>query len=86
MELFGSGYVIDHCITAYSLITEELNYKIYVTDCLKVLIGGENVPRYIDLIKNNNDAEPKETAEQIIDRISRGLDRLGGDKENANTI
>ena len=48
----------------------------YVTDCLRILIGS-NV-RYVDLISTDNNEESTESAESIIKRISEGLDRIGG--------
>lgn len=51
----------------------------YITDCLKILVGGE-IPRYNDLIKRSyNGDKETESAEQIISRLSEGLDKLGGE-------
>jgi hypothetical protein len=35
LDLFGSGYVIDHCVSAFSKKQQDKLYKIYVTDCLQ---------------------------------------------------
>lgn len=49
MELFGRGYVIDHCIAFFKNRQEERLYKAYVTDVLRTLaeltgnIGGAKV-------------------------------------------
>lgn len=45
LELYGSGYVIDHCIAAFHAIQEEKGYRMYVTDALKAI--AENSARYI---------------------------------------
>lgn len=44
LEIFGSGYVIDHCISAFSLKQDQLRreqeekvYRNYIADCLKVI-------------------------------------------------
>lgn len=60
-------------------------YRTYVTDCLKIMING-NV-RYADIVGRLKHPEERETesAESIIQRISNGLDRIGGKKENVNT-
>lgn len=78
MELFGSGYVIDHCISAYNLYTEDKIYKMYVTDVLR---AGRDIPRWIDLIEQSYGDENKETAEEIVSRLSEGLDKLGGEED-----
>lgn len=73
----GSGYVIDHCISAFNALEEEKLYKAYVTDALKILVGGER--RYVDIVKQAYSKETKETASEIIERLSSGLDALGGE-------
>lgn len=54
----------------------------YVTDCLRASIGGGETPRYVDLVGmlNNKEHKEVETAEQVIKRLSDGLNRLGGEK------
>jgi len=79
LELFGSGYVIDHCISAYNLYTEEKIYRMYVTDVLR---AGKDYPRWIDLVEQAYDRdENKETAEEIVSRLSERLDKLGGEED-----
>lgn len=87
MELFGSGYVIDHCISAYNLYAEEKLYKVYVTDCLKILVGGEFM-RYNDIVESlyNHDNKEIESAEEIIERLSARLDELGGGESNVGDV
>ena len=47
-EMLGSGYIIEHCVSAFNKLQEEKIYRIYVTDTLKSL-SGANV-RWYDLI------------------------------------
>lgn len=72
--------MIDHCISAYNLYTEEKIYKMYVTDVLR---AGKDIPRWIDLVEQSydNDENNKETAEEIVSRLSEGLDKLGGEED-----
>ena len=37
LDLLGSGYVIDYCVSALSINQQEKMYRIYITDCLKYL-------------------------------------------------
>lgn len=69
-------------------INEDRIYKIYVTDALKIIaentakFGGGSVlrSRYYDLISEEIEAEPEETAEEIINRIKNKLGKLGGEE------
>ena len=74
LELFGSGYVIDHCVSALFEYRKEELYRTYITDALKAHFRL-NI-RYADLLK------PPETrtSEEIIDNIKGKLSRLGGKK------
>ncbi len=49
LELYGRGYVIDHCIAAFSrknkTEAKETIYRAYVTDALKVV--AENTSHYL---------------------------------------
>lgn len=73
LDLFGSGYVVDHCISALSLNTENLKYKVYVADCLKNIneimakrYGGSYVSvRYSELIENNKPDKEEKTGDEI---------------------
>lgn len=73
--------MIEHCISAYNLYIKDEIYKIYITDCLRILIGGETpIPRYVDLIQQSQEGEKEtETAEQIKARLCARLDALGGE-------
>lgn len=38
--------------------------------CNKILLRGENIPRYYDII-NRKEEKPQETAEQVISRFDK---------------
>ena len=77
--------MIEHCISAFSKRQEELVWKVYVTDALKVIAtntaGGETratmSKRWIDLIDVNAKDEPEETrsADEIISDFKARLNR-----------
>lgn len=78
LDLFGSGYVIDHCISVFSTKQEEMLYRIYLTDALKVISEntakmvqeGKYLPkRYADLIEKKNRKEDERTGDEIADEV-----------------
>lgn len=71
LDLFGSGYVIDHCVSAFRKLQRDELYQYYITDALKA-IGQLNF-RFADYFK----PEETRTAEEIIDGIKN---KLGGNK------
>lgn len=53
LELFGRGYVIEHCISSLKLDREIKSFKVYVTDALMAiadntthLVGSQGVVDY----------------------------------------
>lgn len=102
LELFGSGYVIDHCISAFAneqekikRWEEEKQYRYYLTDCLKLITentakfaGGSYISnRYEDII----DSKPiiEKTGDEIASEIiiNAGLHvKEGGIKNDADGI
>lgn len=72
LDLFGSGYVIDHCISAFSEKQKWELYRIYVTDALKAKFNLNF--RY----KEYFDKPETRTAEEIKDGIKNKLKMLGG--------
>lgn len=88
VELLGSGYVIDHCISAFSKEQEEKAFRIYLTDALKVIsentAGGERrsamSKRWIELMDIQTE-EPMgtmsadEKADKIITDLKNRLNR-----------
>ena len=79
MDLMGRGYVIDHCAAALQAEEKEKAYRIYVTDCLRMIAKntapialGEYIgKRYLDII--NPKPEETRTADEIIDHIKKKL-------------
>ena len=45
LELYGRGYVVDHVIASFQREQEEEFYRMYVTDCLRILT--ENTTHYV---------------------------------------
>lgn len=45
LEVCGRGYVIDHCIASLRRRNRELEFRVYVTDALKLI--SENTAKYV---------------------------------------
>lgn len=72
LELFGKGYVIEHCISLFKEEQTAETYRIYVTELLSCIAQSMGVTinaKYIDIL------HPKEekSAQEIIDHIKEGL-------------
>ena len=67
LEIFGRGYVIEHCISSFKKYNEEMTYRVYVTDLLKALSRQESIPRYYDLVKR--DKKPQKDAKEVKAKI-----------------
>ena len=84
VELLGSGYVIEYCVTAFSKNQREKSYQVYITDCLKIIssntahIGGgaEINKRWIDLVDQPKITETR-TGEEVMDDFKNRLNKLG---------
>lgn len=87
LELFGKGYVIEHCIAFFKRQIKEQNYQIYVTDALRAIVnntaemfGGISMRmRYADLVEDISKGpatEETRTPEQIINHIKDKLKAL----------
>lgn len=74
LDLFGSGYVIDHCVSAFLEYKKEDAFRIYVTDALKAYFHLNQ--RYEDWFK----PQDIRTSEEIITSIKDKLARLGGEE------
>ena len=75
LEIFGKGYVIQHCISFFRKENLDKAYQIYVTELLTGIAkaNGLKVDRtYRDIVCP---VEVKEDAETIISRIKN---KLGG--------
>ena len=74
----GSGYVIEHCVSAFSEYNKEKAFRVYVSDaimCISETIanrdgGSYMTKRYIDIIEPHEeiDYDPDEIALDIIER------------------
>ena len=88
LEIFGKGYVIEHCVAFFRRKQEEQAYREYVTDTLQAMAKsianayGGDVPkyRYAEIIQPvNPEVEETRTAHDIISNISTKLNRMTGD-------
>ena len=90
LELFGSGYVIDHIIAEHNNRMRNNAYKVYVTDLLKCLAeswGATVDNRYADIIAEppkDDDKTGDEVALEVIERI--GLKPHGFNDTESDTI
>lgn len=75
LELLGSGYVIDYCVSAFLKRRKDELYRAYITDALKYL-ANLNI-RYTDILKP---AETR-TSDEIISGIKAKLNKYGGDNK-----
>ena len=81
LELFGSGYVIQHCISAFTKEQKETAYRTYVTDALKVIAentarfnGGMTMnARFAEIIAPPSQEEDSITAVEIVDNIRKKI-------------
>ena len=77
LDLFGSGYVIEHCVSALAEEQEKRAFEVYVTDTLQMIskntanyAGGSYVTgRYIDIV--NPKPEDNRTGDEIVLDIIR---------------
>ena len=85
LDLFGRGYVIEHCMSPFKKRQEEKAYKIYMSDVGyvlanivgKTLYGAkENIiaQRFCEIIEPTKEEKEEETEEQIIARIRKKLE------------
>lgn len=84
LDLFGRGYVIEHCMSLFKKRQEEKAYKIYMSDvgfALVNIVGKsfgakENIiaQRFFEIIEPTKEEKEEETEEQIIARIRKKLE------------
>ena len=76
----GSGYVVDHCISAFRLKLDRRRFEYYITDVGATLISmwsKEKYPRYYDLV-NPQKVDKRTGAEIAADIIAKhGLKVVG---------
>ena len=66
----GSGYVVDHCISAFRLKQERMRFEYYITDVGAALINmwaKDKYPRYYDLVN------PKQVDNRSGDEIAADI-------------
>lgn len=66
VDLMGSGYVVDHCISAFRAKQERNRFEYYIADVGAALINmwaKDKYPRYYDLVHPKK--EDKRTGAQI---------------------
>lgn len=84
LDLLGSGYVVEHCISAFLEIQQEKAYKVYITDCLYSLAnmyslhngGKEPITRRFAEILMQEKPKKEETADDIISRMREKAKRI----------
>lgn len=66
-----------YCEAAYYKHEEDLLYRIYISDSLRALGHGYGLDiRFFDILHPT--VEESRTSDEIIDEISKGLDKLKG--------
>ena len=70
----GRGYVIEHCVSTLNSIRKEENYRVYITDILRVIskgVGYEIKLGYADFLEKskNSQEEEERTPDEIINTI-----------------
>ena len=79
LELFGRGYVIEHCVSVTNNTRKEEIYRTYVTESLRIIssgVGREITVKYADIVErcaSHGKAEETRTPEEIIDNIRKKL-------------
>lgn len=86
LELCGSGYVMDYCMSAFRLMDEEKAWKNYIADGLFALVTKTMTykKRFSDLLEEakaeanaeDNEKKNKEEADRITTRL---IDKLRGE-------
>lgn len=87
--MFGRAYLIEHCFMLEKERQKELAHKIYMTDALKNIndafvkhFGGYQMKqRFYDIVHEMDTVDTKENPQEIIERISNKLDKLGKTNE-----
>jgi hypothetical protein len=72
LEIFGKGYVIQHCISLFQEEQETESYRIFVTELLTGMargLGNQVNMRYVDVLY----PKKQKSANEIIDHIREGL-------------
>lgn len=75
VDMLGSGYVMEHCVSAFSDEVKDKIYRTYITDGIMNIsesiaqaFGGRYLTqRYVDIIDTSDNDE--ETADEIVQRV-----------------
>lgn len=70
----GRGYVVEHCVSTLNAIRKEDNYRVYLTEVLRMIskgVGYEIRLGYADLLESSKKGqeEAERTPDEIIDTI-----------------
>ena len=83
LELFGRGYVIEHCVSTFNCTQKEEAYKAYTSEIfcgIAKQLGLEVSMNYFQLIEQlKPQKEETRTADEIIGGIKDKLRQLGGE-------
>lgn len=83
LELFGRGYVVEHCISAFNEKQKEETYRLYVTEILRGIgkqVGVSFSMSYTELIESMKpQKEETRTADEVIDDIKEKARKIRGD-------
>lgn len=82
--MLGNGYVIDHCISVFRKEQEEMAFRNYVADALKMIsensakqVGGSYLTiRYADVITVGNNTDEVDAEQEANDIINDFKNRL----------
>lgn len=83
LELFGRGYVIEHCVSALNSLRKSEAYQIYTAELLHGIaqsLGVQAIPfmEYLDALKPHKQEE--RSSEEVIDSIRKKAQKIkGGD-------
>ena len=81
LELFGRGYVIEHCVSTFNAIQREENYREYITEILRYIAkanGVEILMSYRDVVKASKNEVEERTSEEVINSIRQKADAIRG--------
>lgn len=80
LDLLGNGYVIEHCIAVFQKAEQEKLYRIYTTDCLKLIsentagfVNGKAMSkRFYEIAYNDETSkQPEKSAEEIVEEVTK---------------
>ena len=82
LELFGRGYVIEHCVSTFNAIQREENYRGYITEILRCIAKANGVSislSYKDILDaSKGEKDEERTSEEVITSIRNKADAIRG--------